>query len=149
MVLNGTVSAVVAQTPLNMDALFEMLVQRKTEERPPVGGNGPTVCLMRCGRSPGPVIVSLLSESSDNKCSRWIVPTYRSANEWQILEVGKLASHVFEVLKQMSHQNNPCRRARATAAVRPDTSSLLKMLLRCRLTVRGLITSVSATMRSV
>src|SRR6266849_4862586 len=37
MVLNGTVSAVVAQTPLDMDALFEMLVQRKTEERPPGG----------------------------------------------------------------------------------------------------------------
>src|SRR5450755_4489896 len=44
---------------------------------------------------------------------------------------------------------SPWRIAYATAAARPGTSSLTNILLRCRLAVRGLIISISATSRSV
>src|SRR5712691_6317502 len=47
------------------------------------------------------------------------------------------------------YYTNPWRMPYATAAARPGTSNFTKVLLRWRLTVRGLITSVSATSRSV
>ncbi len=56
---------------------------------------------------------------------------------------------VFIPLIYQHYPTSPCRMAKATAAALPGTSSLTKMLLRCRLTVRWLMMSVSATSRSV
>src|SRR5262249_27803217 len=48
-----------------------------------------------------------------------------------------------------TYRTNPYRIAQAVAAARLGTANLRKMLLMCRLTVRLLIASISATLRSV